>query len=160
MRGTVMESTIDVMDCWKGRQVRRSHAAVYAKRAGSRQRRREVVRDERIVLVATLILAGILVIGFLISGSVRTEAAPSEVRSKYYTSIQIEQGDTLWEIAGRYMTDEYKDVNAYIQEVCAMNHISGDQIHAGQYLTVPYYATEPFCEGETSPIQTEIAVRD
>ena len=97
-----------------------------------------------------------LVIGFFLTGSIRTEAAPSEIRSKYYTSIRIEQGDTLWGIADRYMTDEYKDRDAYIREVCEMNLISEDEIHAGQYLTVPYYAAEPLSDG-CRQIQQELA---
>ena len=138
-------STIDIIT--GSRQMRQERAVAEARRAGRNRHRRAVVRDERIVLGATLVLAAVLVIGFFLTGSIRTEAAPSEILSKYYTSIQIEQGDTLWGIADRYMTDEYKDRDAYIREICEMNRISEDEIHAGQYLTVPYYAAEPLSDG-------------
>lgn len=138
-------STIDIIA--GSRPMRQERALAEARRAGQNRHRRAVVRDERIVLGATLVLAVVLVIGFFLTGSIRTEAAPSEIQSKYYTSIRIEQGDTLWGIADRYMTDEYKDREAYIREVCEMNRISEDEIHAGQYLTVPYYAAEPLSDG-------------
>lgn len=59
--------------------------------------------------------------------------------SKYYTSIRIQKGDTLWSIARKYnrhsgMTDE-----EYIDELRHMNSISGLDIHAGHYLTVCYF---------------------
>lgn len=83
-------------------------------------------------------------------GSIITQAAPDKDTYKYYTSIQIKSGDTLWDIAGRYMTNEYRDRNEYMKEVRSINHISGDEIHAGQFLVVPYYSTETIpIDGET-----------
>ena len=35
----------------------------------------------------------------------------------------------------------YRDMNAYIDEVCSINKISQNEIHAGQYLTIPYYSS-------------------
>lgn len=61
------------------------------------------------------------------------------VRCKYYKSIQIHSGDTLWNIAEEYITEDYESVNAYITEVKKINKLSSDQIQDSQYLTVPYY---------------------
>ena len=69
-------------------------------------------------------------------------AADETSAYKYYTSIQITPGQTLNDIAGIYMTDDYKDTSAYIEEVCMINHIFPDDIHEGEYLTVPYYSAE------------------
>lgn len=60
---------------------------------------------------------------------------------KYYTDIRVESGDTLWDIAMEYMTEEYSSPAAYIREVKKINNI-GEQIRYGQYLTVPYYSEE------------------
>lgn len=94
------------------------------------------------------ILAGVIVsvmavilIGGSISGSAKGRGN-RESSYKYYTSIVIEQGDTLWGIASEYVTPEYDGVEDYIREVRALNHMDGDCIRAGQYLMVPYYTNE------------------
>lgn len=104
--------------------------------------RREVVRNQKIMLASVITLVAFITIGSLLFSSIRTQAAPAEVSYKYYTSIQIQTGDTLWEIAEEYYTDDYKDMNVYIEEICNINHISQNEIHAGEYLTVPYYSPE------------------
>lgn len=63
--------------------------------------------------------------------------------AKYFTSILIEPGDTLWEIAKDNMTEEYKSINQYIDEVKFTNNLYSDDITAGCYLLIPYYATTP-----------------
>lgn len=75
-------------------------------------------------------------------GTIRAQAADETSAYKYYTSIQITPGQTLKDIAGIYMTDDYKDTSAYIEEICMINHIFPDDIHEGEYLTVPYYSAE------------------
>ena len=61
---------------------------------------------------------------------------------KYYTSIIIRKGDTLWSIAEEYMTEEYDGIEEYIREIRRVNHICGDKIYAGEYLAIPCYASE------------------
>ena len=100
--------------------------------------RRIVVRRQKIALVS---VAFATIICIFLSGAVRTQAAPSEISCKYYTSIEVQSGDTLWSIASDHITEEYRDMNAYIDEVCSINKISQNEIHAGQYLTIPYYSS-------------------
>lgn len=105
--------------------------------------RREAVRKQRITFISILFVAMFATIGFIAFGVTNAQAAPAEPSYKYYTSIQLEKGDTLWNIANEYMSDEYASTDEYIAEVCALNSISAtDPIHAGQYLTVPYYSNE------------------
>ncbi len=63
---------------------------------------------------------------------------------KYYTSITVESGDTLWDIADKYIDyNEYRDKNEYIKEVRSINHLSYNcDIQYGQILIVPYYSTQ------------------
>ena len=62
---------------------------------------------------------------------------------KYYTSVQVEDGDSLWSIAKEYSdVDSDASYTDYIDEVKQINHISGDDIHAGEYLTIPYYSAQ------------------
>lgn len=60
-------------------------------------------------------------------------------RQKFYTSIEVEEGDTLWAIADEYMTEEYEDREAFMDEVREMNNLTGSIIRTGSTLLVPYY---------------------
>lgn len=61
---------------------------------------------------------------------------------KYYKSVEVQNGDTVWTIANHNMGDEYASVQEYIEEVEAINHIDADTITTGQTLILPYYSTE------------------
>lgn len=62
---------------------------------------------------------------------------------KYYTSICLEEGDTLWSLAERYNNHSVKTMEEYVQELKSMNCLIDDTIHAGNYLTVTYYKINP-----------------
>ena len=62
---------------------------------------------------------------------------------KYYTSVCVENGQTLWDISGKYCSAEYRDRDEYIDEVMQLNHLTSANIHSGSYLVIPYYASEP-----------------
>ncbi len=98
--------------------------------------------QQRQVTISFCSIIAVVIMCSVFFSSIITQAAPRKNTYKYYTSIQIKTGDTLWEIAGRYMTNEYDDRNEYMREVCSINHISEDEIHAGQFLVVPYYSVE------------------
>ena len=70
-------------------------------------------------------------------------AAQKDPACKYYKSILIEKGDTLWTIAERYISEEYASKTNYIEEVKHMNNLRTDEIHAGNYLVIPYYDDAP-----------------
>ena len=61
---------------------------------------------------------------------------------KYYKSIEIQPGDTLWDIAESTMTSEYDSVQEYVQVLKEMNNLDSDDIQAGQYLMIAYNDTE------------------
>lgn len=61
---------------------------------------------------------------------------------RYYTSIEIKPGDSLWSIASEYCFDMDMSVNDYIQEIKTLNHLSSDAITSGQYLTVMYVSND------------------
>ncbi len=65
--------------------------------------------------------------------------SPETNYEKHYKSIMIEYGDTLWGIAAQYRDTDHESIRDYIDELMAINNLDTDQIHAGQYLAVPYY---------------------
>ncbi len=86
----------------------------------------------------------IIMICVLAFGGVHAAAEQEEDASyyKYYTSIQIEEGDTLWEIADRYGNTALQSNDEYIREIKKMNHLIDDTIKAGSYLTIIYYSQD------------------
>lgn len=109
---------------------------------GDRRRvQREVIQQKRIVVFFCLMVFSVISV-FILFGSIKAQAASAETMQKYYKSIQLKSGDTLWDISSEYMTDKSMDRNEYIHEICSMNHISADEIHAGQYIVIPYYSVE------------------
>ncbi len=55
-----------------------------------------------------------------------------------YNQVQIESGDTLWDIAVEYGPED-SDVRKTVREICDLNQISADQLHPGQKIIVPVY---------------------
>lgn len=94
---------------------------------------------ERVLL--SICLVTLLAIG---SSAILTKATTAEeaekIYYKYYTQIEITSGDSLWEIAGKYMENgPYESRNDYMEEVIEINQLSDTTIILGQHLVVPYY---------------------
>ena len=68
-----------------------------------------------------------------------TQAEEDQTAYKYYKSICIEPGDSLWSIACRYADGHYGTIQEYINEVKTINNLTSDTIHAFEYLVVPYF---------------------
>lgn len=108
----------------------------------NRQNRKRQVRYHIMAVILSLVL--ILAISLLFI-SISTEANDMEHQPsyKYYKSIQISKGDTLWSIANdNYDSAHYKDINEYVTEVKQLNSLASDNIVAGSHIIVPYYAPE------------------
>lgn len=71
--------------------------------------------------------------------SAQIHAPEEKEREKYFTSITVETGDTLYTIAEKYYTEEYKSIESYISEIKRVNGIRSDYIQQGAFLTIPYY---------------------
>ena len=85
------------------------------------------------ILAICVTLISIVMISTHVSAKKVTE------REKTVVSIKIEKGDTLWGIASDYITEEYKDIQSYIDEIMRSNGLTSDVIHEGRYIIVPYY---------------------
>ena len=106
------------------------------------KRRRQVAKRRIILLLAALF---VITVGSIVCGSIFSSAkdpATDIPQYKYYKSITIEQGDSLWSIAQEYRTDAYEATQDYIDELKELNVLTSETIHEGQHLVVPYYDTE------------------
>lgn len=105
---------------------------------------RVLVKQPKLALYSTLITLVLAIISvFALKSNASLNAQAEYENSKYYTTITVESGDTLWSIAQEYRTVEYGTTQEYINEVKEINHITGDDITCGCYLTIPYYAMNP-----------------
>lgn len=96
-------------------------------------------RNTVVVAVSMILFCGLfLSIGIL---NAKAAAMKNEPRMKQVISMEIQKGDTLWSIAKEYITDEYNNINDYIQEIKASNGLASDTIHEGSYLIIPYYTS-------------------
>lgn len=100
----------------------------------------------KFLMAGVLTFIFVLVLSFAVGSfnSSDAKAANSDpAKVKYYKSIQIEAGDSLWSIAKEYMNENYDSIYHYIDELLILNQLdeqSADQIQEGGYLTVAYYA--------------------
>lgn len=92
-------------------------------------------------IMVLIILVITFLCGLFYTNVSAKEENPAEYY-KYYTSIEVKSGDTLWSIANRYMNEKYSSVQEYIDEVMYMNNMTSDQIIEGHYLTISYYSDQ------------------
>lgn len=53
-----------------------------------------------------------------------------------YTTVQVQAGDTLWNLAREYGSAD-KDVRQVIYDICKLNSVSAESLQVGQYITIP-----------------------
>lgn len=122
-----------------------SRVAGYRTERELRSYRKKIRRQKEIRrnIILAIVAAAVLMI-FAFSFHTFTSLASTEdkeVSYKYFTSIQIESGDTLWSIAEEYAdAAHYDSKNDYIKEVKSINNLRNDEIMSGQYLVIPYYS--------------------
>ena len=119
----------------------------------SNNRQREIIKQKalriqelrkRIFLsfafVSLLAIAIITTISFVNVNATDTGENPTY---KYYTSYEIQPGDTLTSIAQKYTVNSNVSVSEYISEVKKNNELSSEgHITAGKYIVISYYSNE------------------
>ncbi len=85
-----------------------------------------------LVLLLFIILGGVFVQG-------KTVEANVPEQQKYYTTVRLQEGESLWTLAQRYCGYN-QDIRQYVQEIQNMNHIVNERaLPAGSYITVYYW---------------------
>ncbi len=115
-----------------------------SKRANESLKKREVVvRRQRSVLAVAIFI--VISLGILLGTSMNAMASSkADIASynKYYATVRVESGDTLWDMADEYIEGFNISKTEYIAEVCQLNGICEDDICAGEYVVMPYYSQE------------------
>lgn len=103
-------------------------------------RRQKEMRKNFLLVVLTICL--VFTFSFSLNSFLsNAKAESSQVAYKYYKSITISNGETLWSIAKDNMDNEhYASINDYIKEVKKVNSLSSDSISYGANIIVPYYS--------------------
>ena len=76
----------------------------------------------------------------LLMMNARAEEAQLPELKRYYTSVQLHKGDSLWDLAEQYRVGSGYSRTEYVEELKRMNGLKSEQIHSGEYLTVVYFA--------------------
>ena len=94
--------------------------------------RYRIVKPFRFIVFVVLSLILLFSILNLIFGFSSAQSITVET----YESVTIEQGDTLWEIAGEYMPED-TDIRFFIYRICQINDIKADDLYPGMTIKVP-----------------------
>ena len=107
----------------------------------NKKRRMQVVKRQRMALAAIIAAIAFTVISFSASIMIKAEDNTYEPTCKYYTVANVHAGDTLWTMADEYYSeDHYKNYDAFISEICRINHLeSPKELKAGENVVIPYY---------------------
>lgn len=96
------------------------------------------MKKKRMIIVFSILII-FAIIGLNLISKTVVASSSNKQNNKLFTSIKLEEGDTLWSIATEYKTNEYKNITEYIREIKRCNGIDSDTINEGQYIIVPYY---------------------
>ena len=103
--------------------------------------RRYITVPSTILAIAAICM---IVIALNLTMSTKTDAHerdPHAGEYKYYKSIEIQSGDTLWSIAQEYAPDDMT-TKEYVDHLKAINGLSGDNITSGCHIIVSYYSED------------------
>lgn len=99
-------------------------------------KRKNIIVSLSILFITVFIIS---ISSTMITDAKEGSSAPGKY--KYYTSILIEEGDSLWSIAEKYAYDGVSTVD-YINELKRINSLSSENINAGCYLLISYYSND------------------
>lgn len=106
----------------------------------TRRQRILQLRKRVAFLIFTLLLIVIISIGCFSLSAKAHDNSPE--LHKYYKSVQVTYGSTLYTMALEYNEESKSSIEDYISEVMHINHLKDDTIYSGQYIVVPYYSYE------------------
>lgn len=109
-----------------------------------KQNRRRTLRQKAFIssaakLLCCAVLCTILFGGFYTSAHGNRSEEP--VNFKYYKSITVESGDSLWSLAEEYLPDDYDSIDEYVDALMIINNLDHDHIQYGDKIIIAYNDT-------------------
>ena len=109
-----------------------------------RKSKRARIKRTKLVVERLLLTVCIIALLAICSSAILTKATTSDEAEKfyykYYTQIEIQEGDSLWSIAGKYMKNgPYDSRKEFMEEIAELNQLTSTKIIKGQNLIVPYF---------------------
>ncbi len=116
----------------------------YKKHKKSRGKNKNSRRKAGLLKFLFSVAAVVVIVSAVLSAS-RSVATANEtpdgaVLNKYYKTITISPGDTLWSIAEEYRSGAYRSTAEYVKELRSINNLTSDNIVSGRKLVVAYFA--------------------
>lgn len=90
-----------------------------------------MMRKFMITCVAVIVFASVFLGRTMLTSMAKEEKAAT----RYYKSVEIQEGDSLWSLAKEYREGGSLSAKEYVEELKKMNNLREDTIHTGQYLT-------------------------
>ncbi len=90
-------------------------------------------------IATTLLITGSLIVAISLMISILSSTiieGSKDIKIDYY-SIQVQPGDTLWDITNHMNTTDYYTDDDYIEVVMSINNLQSQTLYQGQRLTVP-----------------------
>ena len=105
--------------------------------------RRRAAARRRVRTMVTVFTFVFLFITVISANAVIAKAGDGYEKNyeKYYTSVIVERGETVLEIASEHMTPGYESVDELVEEIAFINGLDDEyMIKSGTVLMIPYYA--------------------
>ena len=106
---------------------------------------RKNTKAYQIIKIRKIMLIIIIAFTVFMSVSLFSNKADAETNREvytYYTSYEIQPGDTLWTIADQFMGPDFTDKEDFIDNIKSINHLGTDDITAGKHLVIEYTSFE------------------
>ncbi|MFQ9515423.1 MAG: LysM peptidoglycan-binding domain-containing protein [Eubacterium sp.] len=101
-----------------------------------------VLKKKILLTVSFVMLLAMAVFTSVRLVNVDAMSSENEPLYKYYTSYEIQPGDTLTSIAEKYTVNTQQSVPEYVEEIRENNNLNTDNIVSGKKIIIAYYSDE------------------
>ena len=110
----------------------------------NRKRRERELR--RHIITFVVMISVLIILSMFIFFSFKSDASVDSAHQqyRYYTSVTVTSGDSVWSIAREHMDPlHYRSVESMVNDIASVNRISPEaKLNAGTNIIVPYYSDE------------------